>query len=291
MKNKIILGTAQLGFKYGINNKKQVKRNESFKILHYAHDNGIQYLDTAPVYGNSHSIIGEFQDLLKKNPFKIITKLPSDTNKKNIVNKVIEYKNQLKVDTIDVLLFHSINTYLNIKDYSDVLGELINENIVNELGISIYKDSEVDFFIDDPLISIVQLPFNLLDNYSLRGETLQKLKNKNKTIHSRSTFLQGLFFNEKILKNKELKSKINILNNIALENKISIQCLALLYCLSQKEIDNVLVGVDSLDHLKNDIKNSKTIINYEIFKDINEVVISDKDLINPSLWKKNQVLF
>ena len=34
MKNKIILGTAQLGFKYGINNEQQVEKDESFRILH-----------------------------------------------------------------------------------------------------------------------------------------------------------------------------------------------------------------------------------------------------------------
>jgi aryl-alcohol dehydrogenase-like predicted oxidoreductase len=63
------------------------------------------------------------------------------------------------------------------------------------------------------------------------------------------------------------------------------------YCLSQNEIDNVLIGVDSLDHLQNNIENSKTIINYESFKKINEIEIYDKDLINPSLWEKNQKLF
>jgi len=291
VKNKIILGTAQLGFKYGINNEQQVKKDESFRILQYAHDNGIEYLDTAPVYGNSHSIIGEFQKSYKKRPFKIITKLPANTDYKNIINKVIEYKNQLKVETIDILLFHSISTYLKIKDCKDILSELINNKIVDKLGISIYEDSEVNFFIDDPLIRVVQLPFNLLDNYSLRGKTLQRLKNNNKTIHTRSTFLQGLFFNEKILKNKELKININILNDIALKNKISVQCLALSYCLSQNEIDNVVIGVDSLDHLQNNIENSKTVINYESFKKINEIEIYDKDLINPSLWKKNQKLF
>ena len=197
MKNKIILGTAQLGFKYGINNGQQVKKDESFKILQYAHDNGIEYLDTAPVYGNSHSLIGEFHKSYKKRPFKIITKLPANTDYKNIINKAIEYKNQLRIETIDILLFHSINTYIKIKDYKDVLSELINNKIVDKLGISIYEDSEVDFFIDDPLISVVQLPFNLLDNYSLRGRTLQKLKNNNKIIHSRSTFLQGLFLTKK----------------------------------------------------------------------------------------------
>ena len=61
--------------------------------------------------------------------------------------------------------------------------------------------------------------------------------------------------------------------------------------MSQNEIDNVIIGVDSLDHLKNNIENSKTIINYESFKKINEIEIYDKELINPSLWEKNQKLF
>ena len=59
MKEKLILGTAQFGLDYGINNsvgKPNVESTES--ILNYAISQKIHILDTADAYGNSSDIIG-----------------------------------------------------------------------------------------------------------------------------------------------------------------------------------------------------------------------------------------
>jgi aryl-alcohol dehydrogenase-like predicted oxidoreductase len=57
----LILGTAQFGLNYGINNSAgKVNLNEVYNIFEYALENGIQTLDTASVYGNAHEIIGGF---------------------------------------------------------------------------------------------------------------------------------------------------------------------------------------------------------------------------------------
>ena len=74
--SKIILGTAQFGLAYGINNANgKIPENEIFKILDFAYQNKITILDTASSYGNSEKQIGKY---LKKNPeksFKIIIKI------------------------------------------------------------------------------------------------------------------------------------------------------------------------------------------------------------------------
>src|SRR5690606_28309175 len=88
-------------------------------------------------------------------------------------------------------------------------------------------------------IKVVQVPFNLLDNHKLRGEILIDLKNKGKEVHTRSCFLQGLFFMEnKNLpeKLKQLKPFLTQIKNIALENKIDIGHLALQYVLNKDYI-------------------------------------------------------
>ena len=54
MKNKIILGTAQFGLDYGINNQNgKVSDKDVDQILNYAFESGIKELDTASSYGNS----------------------------------------------------------------------------------------------------------------------------------------------------------------------------------------------------------------------------------------------
>ena len=76
MNNKLILGTAQMGLDYGINNLSgKVSKNKSIEILEYAFDNGIRILDTAEVYGNAHEIIGFYHKL---NPNKKFNKAHAD---------------------------------------------------------------------------------------------------------------------------------------------------------------------------------------------------------------------
>ena len=51
--DRLVLGTAQLGLKYGINNKKRILEDDVFQILREELNNGIHFFDTAFTYGNS----------------------------------------------------------------------------------------------------------------------------------------------------------------------------------------------------------------------------------------------
>ena len=74
MSNKLILGTAQFGMKYGINNKiGKIEKNEIMKILNFCKKNNINYFDTASVYGESENKLGNYLKT-NNNNFKIITK-------------------------------------------------------------------------------------------------------------------------------------------------------------------------------------------------------------------------
>ncbi len=73
MKNKLVIGTANFGQRYGISKKKtKLSFNNIKKILNYANKHGVKDLDTAMTYGDTEKILGKIN--LKKN--KIYTKLP-----------------------------------------------------------------------------------------------------------------------------------------------------------------------------------------------------------------------
>ena len=286
--NKLILGSAQLGMNYGINNSfGQINVADAMKILTFAYENGITFIDTAPIYGNAHKVIGDFHRLNENSKFKIITKIPSNFNFQNIDSLVDEFLNELNVEKIEVLHFHSFMDYIKLE--RDFLKEFINRlkksGKVESLGVSIYSNFEVDDLLKDNLIDIVQLPFNLLDNNNLRMESINNLRNSGKIIHSRSAFLQGLFFLKiSEIKNFEIKTLIIKLNEICIENDITMEELALQYCLTQESIDYVLIGVDSLSQLIRNIKISKNIISKTVVNQIEEIIISDPLLINPNKW-------
>ena len=131
------------------------------------------------------------------------------------------------------------------------------------------------------------MPFNLLDNESVRGELMNKMKAKGKIIHTRSAFLQGLFFKELSENNtvsQQLSSVLVEIKNITIEENTSISNLALSYCLNQKDVDQVLIGVDSVNQLIDNMKAVDYKMKHDTLIKINALRVDNTDLLNPSLW-------
>jgi aryl-alcohol dehydrogenase-like predicted oxidoreductase len=286
--SKIILGTVQMGLYYGINNKLgKISLEESHQILLRAYVSGITTLDTAEAYGNSHKVIGEFHKSYPNYRFNIVTKIPHSIEKNSIEIKIKEYLEDLGVNCIEILMFHSFDSFKSNQFTVDKLLELKSSGLINHIGVSVYSNDQLKYLLDKDDVTVVQLPFNLLDNYSVRGDLLEELKLKGKIIHSRSAFLQGLFFkktNDENIIVRKLQSELEILNEIAIQSNCSIEELALSYCLHQKNIDNVIIGVDSEDHLNTNMKASSFKIEKDTMQKINNIKIEDLDLLNPSLW-------
>ena len=283
MSDKLILGTVQFGLNYGINNAQGKPEKENvFQILSYAHESGIRYLDTAELYGNAHDLIGAFHKLYPDKKFQIITKFPHEFES-NLDDKIDIYLDQLAVDHLHAILFHSFDSYVK---HRSVLSGKINK--VVKIGVSVYTNTQMEKVINDANIDIIQLPFNLFDNIHLRGALLKKAKEKKKIIHTRSAFLQGLFFMKKDSPNKirvKLEKELEVISNISLKYSNPIGSLALNYCLRQPDIDGVLIGVDSIAQLKENILYAKSNVSDEYMNEINAIRIDDIELLNPSLWK------
>ena len=284
--NKFILGTAQFGLKYGINNQHgKPDKPTVYEILNLAYQLGINTLDTADAYGTSHEIIGNFHRDYNFN-FKINSKFTSAGNEA-FIDKIKNACDILKVEKLNACFYHSYKDYFNgnLKSYFSKLMEL---HLINEVGVSIYTNEELEVVINDPLINIIQLPFNLFDNFNQRGDLILKAKEKGKIIQVRSVFLQGLFFlDPKLLKGNlvELFTELNLLNKIVLDFDISMSDLCLQYVLNFKEIDQIIIGVDSTEQLISNSSTFKDKINSEIIDRVNSIYIKNKSLLYPYNWK------
>ena len=285
--DKFILGTVQMGLDYGINNTSgKVSLEDSHEILEYAFDNGIRILDSAEAYGNAHDVIGAFHKAQPNKSFEVITKLPHHFDSE-IQERVTTYLNQLHVEQLHALLFHSFASYKKNSINFDALLELKAQKKIKHIGVSVYTNQEIEEVILDDNVEIIQLPFNLLDNNALRAQALKMAKSKGKIIHTRSAFLQGLFFKAMDSENntvKQLNSELNQLSAIKNRSKVSMSQLALNYCLQQEIIDNVLIGVDSKKQLTENIKALDYTVDSEIIEEINSIKTQNIDLLNPSLW-------
>lgn len=278
-----------MGLDYGINNNSgKISFENSYAILLKAFESGIDTLDSAEAYGNAHQVIGNFHRLNPNIKFNVVTKIPHDTLVDEIDGKIRTYIDDLNVDHLEVLMFHSFDSYENNMQIIEVLKDLKNQDIIKHIGVSVYTNDQIETLLLDDTITVVQMPFNLLDNESLRGDLMKKLKEKGKIIHTRSAFLQGLFFKDCSSGNdifQKLANELIAIKNIADDGNISISNLALSYCLNQENIDKVLIGIDSVSQLIDNLKALNYKIEPKVITKINAIKVKELDLLNPSLWK------
>ena len=288
---KIILGTAQLDQIYGINSKERIGNSEAKKILKFSKESGINYIDTAPVYGNSEKIIGssELQDL------KIISKLPviprnTKSVKKWVLNQVLESLSNLNKSSLDTLLLHDPKILLKKegKIIYEAMESLKKENKVKKIGISIYAPNILNQIIKKFDFEVVQAPLNIFDQRILERKYLDLLCENNIQLHARSIFLQGLILREQNFEKKYFsrwKESFLATKSLASKHNLSILELCLSFIISKKEVDKFLIGVDSLSELKMIISFLKK--GHEIKEDMKHLSCSEENLINPTKWPKN----
>lgn len=276
---KLALGTVQFGLNYGISNiYGKTNKNEVGRILEFAWANGIKTIDTAGDYGNSEEVLGKQMN----HPFEIITKL--SIHKKDIAEIKISLDESLKklnVENLYALLVHDAENLITNKEIWGALLAFKAKGVIKKIGYSLYYPYQLEQLIDLNMVpDIIQIPYNIIDNRF--KSWLIELKKINCEIHSRSVFLQGLFFR----KPEDLPNHFNEIKPLLKklhEQFIDIEKLAawlLLEVIKERNIDKVVFGVNNLEQLQNNLFN---IAHPPAFKLESNYFMPDKILI-PNLW-------
>ncbi len=287
--NKIIIGTAQFGSKYGIaNTSGMIKNNEFKKITQFAKKLSIKSLDTAPSYGASEKKIGNLQ--LSRN-FKIYSKINklSKNHKKDTYRELLEKNlnrslNNLKINTLEGIFLHQPLDLL--KQNGDVLYKFLKdkqkEKLIKKIGISVYSVSEAKKIINEFEFDMIQFPVNLFNQEFISNGFISKLKKNKIQTFARSIFLQGLLLMENI-PIKLNKFKRNFLKYENFINKYNFTKLeATIYFIkSIEDIDYYIIGFQNLNEFKqimDKFQNKTFNVNWK------ECSFSQTKLLNPSLW-------
>jgi aryl-alcohol dehydrogenase-like predicted oxidoreductase len=67
----------------------------------------------------------------------------------------------LHVDVLEVLMFHSFDSYKQNKNKLKDLEILKNNGYLNHIGVSVYTNEQIEALLLEDIITVVQLPFNL----------------------------------------------------------------------------------------------------------------------------------
>jgi len=286
----LALGTVQFGLNYGISNDLgQVSAEEANNILTAALKYGIKTLDCAAAYGTSEQLLGN-TPLSQK--FNIVTKIPPLSNENTCLDALLQNSlNKLKCNRISTLLLHDANDLItspNRDKYHQQLTSLKQQNIVDKIGISVYSPKQLEEIIASFNIDTVQLPLNFFDQRFLQNDLLDRLKQKNITVHARSVFLQGLLLMEQNNIPDYFQPYRKLLHSF-IQLAAQLDCkkttLALAILVQNPLIDNIVVGCCTkaqLDEIIESYHLAKSLdLPPEILRNFSS---TDLKLINPSLW-------
>jgi aryl-alcohol dehydrogenase-like predicted oxidoreductase len=283
--SKIVLGTVQFGLNYGINNSSgKPSQEETFLILDTAYKNGIIYIDTADAYGNAIELIGEYHRT-RNYRFSVYGKFKSvrENEIETIVKNSLE---KLHIDSYTVYSYHSYNEFVEKPYLLDELCRLKNAGLIKKIGISLYSNDEFNKVIDNDIIDVIQIPYNIFDNRNAKGNLINRANKKSKEVHVRSVFLQGLFFmdgNALPTRLSPLKPYLDQLKEYSLRESTPIQEIALNYALFDDSISKVLIGVDNIEQLQQNLESVR--FNKKASDFVNEhIKIENTELLNPVNW-------
>ena len=285
--NKICIGSANFGLRYGLKNKKTLSDKVIKKIFSFANKNNINFIDTAISYKKSEVKIG-YSNQKNLNIITKISKIPNNVKnvKKWIIDNTILSCKRLNVTRLYGLLIHNTNDLKNknkSKEIYKAFDYLITENIVKKIGLSIYEPKELDLYFKDYDFKIVQTPINIFDRRIFTSGWLKKLKKKNIEIHARSIFLKGL-----LLKNSnkidgaflKWKKKFIFFEKWTEKNNLSKLEACIRYLKNFKEIDKVIFGINDEKELRENLcfleKKKLNIPNY--------LSIKSGNILNPKKW-------
>ena len=277
--SRLGIGTAQFGMNYGINNKfGKVKRDIVYKILAHALDVGLNLIDTASSYKDAEKVLGGFEQIAN---FKIVSKFLNNEDPEDSLYSSLK---KLKVKKVYALLAHRFES---IKDdfVLSKLSSLKQRGLCEKIGVSLYYPFELEYILHKDIeLDIVQVPYNVFDRRFEKYFSV--LKSRGIEIHSRSVFLQGLFF----LKPEELdpwfkdvKHKIKLLQDYAEEKGVILAQLLLGWVLKNKYIDRVIIGVDSYEQFLTNIELNHSLLDHLNFLD--NFSENREKIIVPSLWR------
>jgi aryl-alcohol dehydrogenase-like predicted oxidoreductase len=278
MIEKIGLGTVQFGLDYGISNKQGITgKDEVRSILEYARSVGIDLIDTAYGYGTSEEVLGK----AGTGTFKIVSKFLPSAPESSIKNQVNTSLKRLSVNHLYGLLAHRPDDIIKHPAIWDYLLKLKQDKVVEKIGFSFNTPDEADIVLSKGFVpDLVQVPFNYLDGRF--KPFMLELKKNACEVHTRSAFLQGLFFIDPEQLDDFFSEVKPLIIRLQSYGEV-LSGLLLKYCLQMPFIDKVIIGVNNKEQLMKNIESIK----------IDETLAENKveikhEILTPSKWPRRK---
>jgi len=169
--SRIALGTwAMGGWMWGGTDEK-----ESIRTIHAALDQGINLVDTAPVYGfgRSEQIVGEaLRQRGRRESIILATKVGLDwtngkiernSTRQRILQELEDSLRRLQTDYVDIYQVHWPDPLVPIEETAATLRELYEQGKIRAIGVSNYSPEQMARFRAVAPLHTIQPPYNLFE--------------------------------------------------------------------------------------------------------------------------------
>lgn len=147
----------------------------SVRTIHKALEQGINLIDTAPVYGQGRSeeIVGKAIERYGRREEVIIatkvglewigTKIVRNSSRKRIFQEVTDSLQRLRTDVIDIYQVHWPDSSVPIEETASAMNQLYQQGKIRAIGVSNYSPDQMNIFRQAAPLHVVQPPYNLFE--------------------------------------------------------------------------------------------------------------------------------
>jgi aryl-alcohol dehydrogenase-like predicted oxidoreductase len=188
----------------------------AIKTIHQALDEGVNFIDTAPAYGNGESekivgraikeygnreqiIIGTKVGLNQETENKVFR----DSRSKSILKEVEDSLRRLQVEYIDLYQVHWPDPQTPISETAETLKKLLEQGKIRAIGVSNYSVEQMKEFRQTAPLSTSQFDFNIFERDYEKDVLPYCIKEKITTL-GYSAICRGLL-SGKMKKDREFK--------------------------------------------------------------------------------------
>ena len=264
------------------------------RLLDSAREQGINYIDTAPVYGTgiSEELLGEALSEGRRKDFVLQTKcslnwrdeggnfhyerdgvtVRNDTRPLAIRKDVEDSLKRLRTDYLDVLIVHYVCKDFDVSETMEELVRLKHEGKIRAIGLSNSSPADLREYSSYGEIDLVQEQFSLLANY--HGESyFDEARKQGVCFQSYGALEEGFLTSPSYLERSfpatdirarlpwgkepyksRLKELFAVLDGLREKYSCSYANLALAWTLAQYENLNLLTGFTREETIKDSVK-------------------------------------
>lgn len=231
----------------------KINRELAQKQIYHAIDNGINFIDTAYLYGDSEKFLGETLQGEYSDKVRICTKLPSIHVRKyeDMENFLAEQLERLKRDYIDYYLVHSVDfkttNRLIKKGLFEFLDNAKSEGKVRHVGFSYHgPKEEFDSIVDAYDWDVVMVQYNYFDeNVQASMEGIEYAASKGMGVFVMEPLKGGILAGEMPKDAEEIFKKAD-------PSKSTAQW-ALQWVLNNRNVSCVFSGMNSIEQLEENL--------------------------------------